>query len=87
MFAAAIPVCGGGDESLASKLTEKAIWAFHGAQDEAISVERSRRMIAAVRKAGGDPRYTEYPDLGHVSWDRAFHEPELFDWLFKQKTK
>jgi Predicted peptidase len=86
MFAAAIPVCGGGSESLAPRLTKTAIWAFHGAKDEAISVDRSRSMIAAVRKAGGNPRYTEYEDLGHNSWDRAFAEPELLDWVFAQRN-
>jgi predicted peptidase len=86
MFAAAIPVCGGGDETLAPKLVKTAIWAFHGAQDQAISADRSRRMIAAIRKAGGSPRYTEYPDLGHNSWDRAFAEPDLVPWMFAQRT-
>jgi|SRR5215813_14563186 len=86
MFAAAIPVCGGGNEGLASRLTHTAIWAFHGAQDQAISADRSRRMIAAIRKAGGKPRYTEYSDLRHNSWDRAFQEPELLGWVFAQKS-
>ena len=86
MFAAAIPVCGGGDETLAPKLVKTAIWAFHGAQDQAISADRSRRMIAAIRKAGGSPRYTEYHNLGHNSWDRAFAEPDLVPWTFAQRT-
>jgi predicted peptidase len=87
MFAAAILVCGGGDERLASQLTKTAIWALHGVEDRAISVERSRRMIAAIRRAGGNPRYTEYADVGHNSWERAFKEPELLDWVFRQKSK
>ena len=87
MFAAAIPVCGGGDESLAAVLTKTSIWAFHGARDATISVERSRRMIAAIRKAGGEPRYTEYPNAGHSSWILAFQEPELLDWVFAQRRK
>jgi predicted peptidase len=59
MFAAAIPICGGGDESAAVRLKAMSIWAFHGAQDEAVSVTRSRTMIAAIKRAGGTPRYTE----------------------------
>ena len=86
MFAAAIPVCGGGDERLARRLVKTAIWAFHGTQDQAISVERTRRMIAAIRNAGGEPKYTEYTDLGHNSWDRAFHEGDLLDWVFAQTS-
>jgi predicted peptidase len=67
--------------------TKTAIWPFHGAEDRAISVERSRRMIAVIRKAGGNPRYTEYADVGHNSWERAFKEPRLLDWVFGQKSK
>jgi predicted peptidase len=61
------------------------IWAFHGEQDTAVKVERSRRIIAAVKKAGGTPRYTEYKGEGHVIWNRAFSEPELLPWVFAQK--
>jgi predicted peptidase len=85
MFAAAIPVCGGGNESQASILVNTPVWAFHGERDEAVSVERSRRMIAAIRKAGGAPKYTEYKGAGHVIWDEVFNEPDLLPWLFAQK--
>lgn len=84
MFAAAIPICGGGDESAASKLTEMPISAFHGENDEAVSVERSRKMIAAIRRAGGMPNYAEYKGADHVIWDRVFSEPELLPWVFAQ---
>jgi predicted peptidase len=84
MFAAAVPICGGGDESAAQKLTGMPIWAFHGEKDEAVSVERSRKMIAAIRQAGGTPKYTEYKGADHVIWDRVFNEPELLSWVFAQ---
>lgn len=87
MFAAAIPVCGGGDESAASKLTKVSIWAFHGEKDKAVSVERSRRMIGAIRQAGGTPKYTEYKGAGHVIWDRVFSQPELLSWVFAQNRR
>ena len=86
-FAAAIPLCGGGDETQAAKLTRIPIWAFHGAKDESVNVERSRSMIAAIRKAGGQPKYTEYPDEGHAVWTKAFSEPELLPWVFSQSRR
>ena len=43
-------------------------------------------MIKALEAAGGKPKYTEYPGVGHNSWDRAYSEPELPGWLFAQKT-
>lgn len=84
-FAAAVPICGGGDEAAASRMAEVPIWAFHGECDQVVSPERSRNMVAALREAGGEPQYTEYHLIGHNSWDSAMVEPGLFDWLFAQR--
>lgn len=85
-FAAAIPVCGGGDESKARRLVLEHVWAFHGEMDASVNVERSRTMIAAIRRAGGNARYTEYKGEGHVIWEKVFHEPELLPWVFAQRA-
>lgn len=85
VFAAAVPVCGGGDVALASKIKDVPVWAFHGAKDGVVKVKRSRDMIEALKAAGGEPKYTEYPNVDHNAWDKAFATPELFDWLFAQK--
>ena len=84
LFAAAIPLCGGGRFMNASVLARMPIWAFHGAIDATVSVYESRKMIDAIRKAGGNPRYTEYPAVGHDVWIPAFKEPGLIDWVFAQ---
>jgi predicted peptidase len=84
-FAAAIPVCGGGDVSFADRIKQVPIWAFHGAEDPVVPVICSRSMIETLEEGGGNPRYTEYPGVGHNSWDRAYAEPELLSWLFSQK--
>lgn len=84
-FAAAAPICGGGDENQAPKLTKLPIWCFHGDKDGAVPVARSRNMIAAIKAAGGDPKYTEYPGVGHSSWDNAYADGALYEWLFAQK--
>lgn len=85
MFAAVVPICGSGDPGTAGRLTRLPIWCFHGAADPLIPVDNARRMIAALRKAGGQPRYTEYPGVGHDSYRNAFREPELLPWLFQQR--
>jgi predicted peptidase len=87
VFAAAVPICAGADESLASRLTKLPIWAFHGEKDTVVKVERSRRMVDAIKKAGGSPRYTEYPGVGHNSWAQAYADPEFMTWLFAQKRE
>lgn len=83
-FAAAVPVCGGGDEATSDVIKSIPIWAFHGADDLVVKTDRSRNMIAALRATGGQPRYTEYPNVAHNSWVNAYREPALLDWLFSQ---
>lgn len=87
MFAAAVPLCGGGDETQAAKLARTQVWAFHGEKDETVSVQRSRDMIAAIRRAGGNPKYTEYKGAGHVIWNNVFNEPDLLPWVFGQNSE
>lgn len=84
VFAAAVPICGGGDETKADRI-RAAVWAFHGDRDPAVPVQRTREMIAAMKAAGATPKYTEYPGVGHDSWNRAFKEPELLNWLLARK--
>ncbi|MCE1189930.1 MAG: dienelactone hydrolase family protein [Ignavibacteria bacterium] len=83
-FAAAVPICGGGDEKQAPKLTKIPIWAFHGALDQVVFPYRSRNMINAILLAGGHPGYSEFPDVHHGSWIPAFKEPGLLKWLFSK---
>ena len=83
-FAAAVPICGGGDEKTAAQISNIPIWAFHGALDETVPPRLSRKMIAAIQAAGGSPGYTEYPGVKHPSWNQAYKEPMLMSWLFKQ---
>ncbi len=85
LFAAAAPVCGGADEATAEKIKDIPIWVFHGGKDPVVKPARSRNMVAALKKAGGKPRYTEYPNVGHNSWDNAYRDPEFYKWLFAQK--
>jgi predicted peptidase len=87
MFAAAVPICGRGDTTKGTQISRTPVWAFHGEADLIIPVTTSREMIAAVRRAGGRPRYTDYRGVGHNSWDNAFREPELFAWLFAQQRR
>jgi predicted peptidase len=86
-FAAVAPICGGGNpEEMAPRLQRVRLWVFHGANDEVVPPGRSREMVEAIRKAGGEHlRYTEYPGVGHNSWDRAYGDPEFAQWLLAQR--
>lgn len=87
-FAAAFPICGGGNVGKATTYGNKfPAWIFHGAKDNVVDVNDSRKMYAALQAAGANVKYTEYPNARHDSWTNAFAEPELLSWLFSQKKK
>lgn len=87
-FAAVVPICGGGDEKQAAKLTKLPIWVWHGDADKAVKVERSRQMVEAIKAAGGSPKYSELPGVGHDSWSAAYNgKDNCLSWLFEQQKK
>lgn len=86
-FAAAMPVCGGGDTEMANAIKNVPIWVFHGGSDNVVKTSRSRDMIAALKKAGGKPLYTEYKGVGHVCWGQTYANKEVLNWLFGQRKK
>lgn len=85
LFAAAVPLCGGGDPSRVTAARTLPIWVFHGAQDPLVPVSESRDLVAALRAVDSPVKYTEYPGVGHEVWTRAYADPALADWLFGQR--
>lgn len=83
-WAAIVPVCGLGSSELAAKLKDFPCWCFHGADDGVVPAAKSREMVEAIRRAGGAPRYTEYPGVGHNCWEKAYKTDELYEWLLAQ---
>lgn len=81
-FAAAVPICGRGDTSKAKSIAKIPVWGFCGDKDGFAA--RMRAMNEAVKAAGGQWKYTEYPGVGHFSWGRAYATKELPTWLFSQ---
>jgi predicted peptidase len=84
-YAAIIPICGGGDPSRADRLRDLPVWAFHGAQDDVVPLSGSQDMIAAIKAAGGNPRFTVYPQSGHDSWTETYANDEVYSWLLQQR--
>ncbi len=90
MFAAAVPVSGAGDPTQVDRIAQMPLWDFHGGADTNVPVQGSREMIQALRSAGGDPCYTEYPGQSHAIWDLVYGLDNnagnpLYPWLFAQR--
>ncbi|MFC1758265.1 prolyl oligopeptidase family serine peptidase [Planctomycetota bacterium] len=85
-FAAIVPICGGGNAVAAEygKRVNAAIWAFHGAKDDAVPLEESQRMIDAMNRHDVDAKLTVYPETAHDSWTETYENEEVYRWLLKQ---
>jgi predicted peptidase len=84
-FAAAVPICGGGNQVMASRLKNLPLWVFHGGKDTVVLPAESKTMVNAVKRAGGKVKFTVYPDAGHDSWTETYDNPEMWKWLLSQK--
>lgn len=85
LFAAAVPVCGGGDVSKAASIAHIPVWIFHGSEDSAVNPQYSLDMIEALTKAGSHAGLTHYPGIGHFAWLAAYSDPLMMEWLFRQQ--
>lgn len=86
IFAAAFAMCGGDNTLNAEKYAKKVpVWIFHGEKDNIVSPDHSMSIYEAIKAAGGDPKLTIIPNVGHQCWDIAMADPDLMVWLFSHK--
>jgi predicted peptidase len=92
-FAGLVSICGGSPlrsgerfTSIAKRIGQTPAWVFHGADDRVVPVSESRQMVAALKAAGGNVRYSEYEGVGHNVWLNAAAEPGLLTWLLEQRA-
>jgi len=86
-FAALAPICGKGDPAKAGLIAHIPTWVFHGAKDPLVPVTFSEAMVEALKQAGGDPKFTVYPEAKHDSWTETYANPKFWEWLLAQRRK
>lgn len=85
LFAAIAPICGGGDAEAAFYFKNLPVWAFHGAKDNIVALSESEKMVQAVKKFGGNVKFTVYPEAGHDSWTETYNNPALYEWFLQHQ--
>jgi predicted peptidase len=85
LFAAIAPICGWGDTGKVSVLKDVPAWVFHGKKDPVVLYERGKSMVKALKAAGGNVKFTVYPEALHDSWTETYQNPEFYEWLLAQK--
>jgi predicted peptidase len=85
LFAAAVVIAAGGQDSRVGRHAMLPTWFFHGERDDVVPVEEPRRIVDAIKRAGGAVRYTEYKGEGHgLAW-LVVREKSLIPWIFRQR--
>ena len=86
-FAAVVPVCGTGDPRRAHRLRDVPVWTFHGARDDIVPIQDTVKMVAALREAGAEVRFTVFPDTDHDAWTPAYATDDLYPWMLAQHRR
>ncbi|MEN6355510.1 MAG: alpha/beta fold hydrolase [Armatimonadota bacterium] len=86
-FAAIAPICGAGNPKKAALIKNLPMWVFHGDKDDVVNIENSQKMVDAVKAAGGEPKFTIYPGVGHNAWTATYNNDEFWSWLLAQRRK
>jgi predicted peptidase len=84
-FAAIAPICGGGMPWMAYRIKDVPVWAFHGAQDPVVPLQRTEEMVDALKRLNGTVKLTVYPEAGHDSWTQTYNNPELYQWFLAHR--
>ncbi|GAB5534970.1 MAG: hypothetical protein Rubg2KO_12190 [Rubricoccaceae bacterium] len=84
-FAAAVPICGGGNPLGLAAARDVPVWTFHGAQDDVVPLAATMWMVESLRDVGGDVRLTVYPDANHDSWTETYANSEVYEWLLSHR--
>lgn len=87
MFAALVPVCGGGMYWNAERLKNMPVWTFHGALDDDVYPDESIKMVYRINKSGGNAKITVFEKADHNAWDPAYALDDMWDWMFEQSKE
>ena len=87
LFAAAVPICGGGNPAKLEAVKSLPIWVFHGAKDKVVPIIRSEEMVNKLKELGSNVKFTVYPEAGHDSWTKTYANPKLYEWFLSHQKK
>ena len=85
IFAAAAPLCGGGNSDNGAAFKNIPIRIYHGTNDQTVSFSNSQKMYNAIIAAGGNKvKLYALEGYGHDVWSFAYKCRHLSSWLFAQ---
>lgn len=87
MWSAVMVLSGGGDPGTVASLKEVPVWAFHGARDHLVPVAEGQAMAEALKAAGGNITFTEFPNGGHDIFAETLGNDGVMAWLADPRNR
>lgn len=87
LFAAIVPICGGGMYWNTPRLKDVPVWAFHGDSDPVVLPRESEQLVFRVNQCLGKAKLTLYENTEHDAWTATFNNREVFEWLLSNKKE
>lgn len=88
LFAAIVPICGGGMAWNAGVLQDVPVWAFHCVGDAAVKCIETVHMVESVKNSSRtDVKITVYPRNEHDAWTETYQDAEVYSWLLSKKKE
>lgn len=81
LFAAAAPICGGGNPNKICVVKNTSIKAFHAKDDNVTPYSGSKNMVKALESCNGKIELISYNSGGHGIWPSIFRDNEFYDWF------
>jgi predicted peptidase len=86
-FAAIIPICARGYSQDVYVLKDVPVWVFHGEKDDIVPISDGKKMVDALERAGGNVKFTIYPEANHDAWTETYKNPEIYEWLLNHSLE
>ncbi|WBV57980.1 prolyl oligopeptidase family serine peptidase [Chryseobacterium daecheongense] len=88
MFAAVVPVCAPTDQIMTANVNrykDLNMKIFHGGMDDIVLPENAFRLYQKLHPVNPGAELIIFPNDNHNSWDSAYSDPGLYEWMLSKK--
>lgn len=90
LFAAVVPVCAPTDMIMYANINQYKdlnMKIFHGGMDDVVLPENALNFYQRLHPVNPSAELVIFPNDNHNSWDSTYSDPNLYEWMLKQRLK
>lgn len=90
MFAAVVSVCAPTDQVMTANIQQYKnlnMKIYHGGMDDVVLPENAFKFYQKLHPVNPSAELTIFPNDNHNSWDSAYSNPQLYEWMMSKKKE